>query len=156
MINIEKLTPYQQIFILSALENVQENDNSDTVYCVEPEQLELRYGVYQEDMADFMSELMDSKIEFNDGKQFSFFQQISYENMMLKFSITDQALAYKDEIYEVLAENNKEPDLLEIAQGYYETFRDDYEDCWQTTNYDGQYCPLCPHNSKCGGYKDRS
>lgn len=155
MINIEKLNAYQQNFILSALENSQENDNSSTVYSVEPKQLNIRYGVYQEDMADFMKDLMKAKIETTDGKQFSFFQEIQFENMMLQFCITDEALAHKDEIYRVLAENNKEQDLLEIVKGYYETFGDDYEDCWRTGNYDDQYCPLCPHSSECSGYEDR-
>ena len=79
MINIENLSAYQQDFILSALEKVRANDNSNTVYRVAPECLYTRYGVLQEDMADFMTEMMDSKIGLSDGKQFSFFREIGFE-----------------------------------------------------------------------------
>ena len=146
MINIENLSAYQQDFILSALEKVRANDNSNTVYRVAPECLYTRYGVSQEDIADFMTEMMDSKIGITEDKQFSFFREIG---------MTDEAFTYKDEIHEKLAEVNGEEDFLEILDGYYESFGADYEDCWETTNYDGQYCPLCPHSSECSGYEDR-
>ena len=155
MINIENLSAYQQDFILSALEKVRANDNSNTVYRVAPECLYTRYGVSQEDISDFMTEMMDSKIGIAEDKQFSFFREIGFEDMMLYFIMTDEAFTYKDEIHEKLAEENGEEDFLEILDGYYESFGADYEDCWETTNYDGQYCPLCPHSSECSGYEDR-
>lgn len=34
---------------------------------------------------------------------------------------------------------------------YYE---DEYERCWQTGEYDDQYCGNCPHNSDCNGEDD--
>ena len=155
MINIENLSAYQRDFILSALEKVQTNDNSNTVYRVAPECLYTRYGVSQEDIADFMTDMMDSKIGIAEDKQFSFFREIGFENMMLYFRMEDEAFTHKDEIHERLAEGNSGEDFLEILQGYNESFGADYEDCWETTNYDGQSCPLCPHCHECSGYEDR-
>lgn len=28
---------------------------------------------------------------------------------------------------------------------------DEYERCWQTGQYEDQYCPNCPHNNDCNG-----
>lgn len=47
-------------------------------------------------------------------------------------------------------------ELVEDLKGYYDSFGADYEHCWTTTYYEGEYCPLCPHRFECGGYKDRS
>lgn len=30
----------------------------------------------------------------------------------------------------------------------------DFESCWNTGEYDGQMCDLCPHNSECSGYEE--
>ena len=30
----------------------------------------------------------------------------------------------------------------------------EYDSCWLTGNYDGQYCELCPHKGECSGYED--
>ena len=30
-------------------------------------------------------------------------------------------------------------------------YEDEYERCWQTGEYDDQYCADCPHNSDCNG-----
>jgi hypothetical protein len=34
---------------------------------------------------------------------------------------------------------------------YYE---DEYERCWQTGEYDDQYCTECPHNYECNGEEE--
>lgn len=33
-------------------------------------------------------------------------------------------------------------------------YEDEYERCWQTGEYDDQYCADCPHNSDCNGEDD--
>ena len=37
-----------------------------------------------------------------------------------------------------------EMEIIEGANGY-----DEYEHCWESGNYEDQYCPLCPHYSEC-------
>lgn len=31
---------------------------------------------------------------------------------------------------------------------------DEYERCWETGAYAGQYCPCCPHSGECSGCDD--
>ena len=30
----------------------------------------------------------------------------------------------------------------------------DYEKCYETGEYDGEYCEMCPHKFECSGYED--
>lgn len=30
---------------------------------------------------------------------------------------------------------------------------DNYEDCWNTGNYDDQDCNFCPHKDECSGFE---
>ncbi|WP_296617286.1 hypothetical protein [Ruminococcus sp.] len=33
-------------------------------------------------------------------------------------------------------------------------FEDNYEHCWETGDYDGQYCACCPHAGECSAGED--
>ena len=35
-----------------------------------------------------------------------------------------------------------------------DNIQNQYDNCYETGNYEDQYCELCPHKSECSGYED--
>lgn len=46
-------------------------------------------------------------------------------------------------------------ELIEDIANFKAQESEAYDMCWNTGDYEDQYCPLCPHNSECSGYDDR-
>ena len=45
-------------------------------------------------------------------------------------------------------------DELNRVKTELEECEDEYERCWQTGEYDDQYCADCPHNYECNGEEE--
>lgn len=157
MINVKNLSAHQQHFLHCALEKAQPGDTQDTRYSVSLTSVFSLFGISQAELVDFANELIESNIEV-DGKTVSIFAEIDIEYPRLEYRLTEDVLPHKEELLEKLWVGNEigeKMDILAELDAYYEDFGIDYESCWQTTDYDGQYCPLCPHRMECGGYEDR-
>lgn len=46
-------------------------------------------------------------------------------------------------------------DMIEEVADFQAQEANAYDACWNTGEYEDQYCPLCPHSSECSGYEDR-
>lgn len=45
-------------------------------------------------------------------------------------------------------------DINELFVNDFDCGSDNYDMCWESGNYVGQYCPCCPYRNECSGYED--
>lgn len=101
------------------------------------------YGVHIQDYSQTLSE------NIGDSRNEPMYIHLATNNVWLSTSPDGIEDA------EYICTLNSAEETIEDMINYESQQADSYDACWDTGEYEDQYCPLCPHSSECGGYEDR-
>lgn len=104
------------------------------------------YGVYIQDYSQTLSE------NIGDSRNEPMYIHLATNNVWLSTS-PDGIEGAEDAEY--ICTLNSVEETIEDMINYESQQADYYDACWNTGDYEDQYCPLCPHRFDCGGYGDR-
>lgn len=107
------------------------------------------YGVYIQDYSQTLSE------NIGDSRNEPMYIHLASKNVWLSTSPDSVDDADDAEYICTLEIPNDADELLELLSSYESQEFNAYDDCWNTGDYEDQYCPLCPHRFDCSGYEDR-
>lgn len=107
------------------------------------------HGVYIQDYSQTLSE------NIGDSRNEPMYIHLASNNVWLSTSPDSVDEAENAEYICTLEIPNDADELLELLASYESQEFNAYDDCWNTGDYEDQYCPLCPHRFDCSGYEDR-
>lgn len=107
------------------------------------------YGVYIQDYSQTLSE------NIGDSRSEPMYIHLATNNVWLSTSPDSVDDADDAEYICTLNIPVTTEDMIEELANYEAQEANAYDACWNTGEYEDQYCPLCPHNSECSGYEDR-
>lgn len=107
------------------------------------------YGVCIQDYSQTLSE------NIGDSRNEPMYIHLATNNVWLSTSPDSVDDADDAEYICTLEIQNDADELLELLASYESQEFNAYDDCWNTGDYEDQYCPLCPHRFDCSGYEDR-
>lgn len=107
------------------------------------------YGVFIQDYSQTLSE------NIGDSRNEAMYIHLATKNVWLSSSPDSVEDADDAEYICTLNTPDTLEDMVNDLAEYVGSEASAYDDCWNSGEYEDQYCPLCPHNSECGGYEDR-
>lgn len=108
------------------------------------------YGVYIQDYSQTLSE------NIGDSRNEPMYIHLASNNVWLSTSPDSVDGADDAEYICTLNIPVTTEDMIEELASYEAQESNAYDACWNTGEYEDQYCPLCPHSSECSGYEDRN
>lgn len=107
------------------------------------------YGVYIQDYSQTLSE------NIGDSRNEPMYIHLATNNVWLSTSPDSVDDADDAEYICTLEKADSIEELSDFLASYEAQEANAYDACWNTGEYEDQYCPLCPYNSECSGYEDR-
>lgn len=107
------------------------------------------YGVHIQDYSQTLSE------NIGDSRNEPMYIHLATNNVWLSTSPDSVDDADDAEYICTLEKADSIEELSDFLASYEAQEANAYDACWNTGEYDDQYCPLCPHSSECSGYEDR-
>lgn len=107
------------------------------------------YGVYIQDYSQTLSE------NIGDSRNEPMYIHLASKNVWLSTSPDSIEGAEDAEYICTLEKSDSIEELSDFLASYEVQEANAYDACWNTGEYEDQYCPLCPHSSECSGYEDR-
>lgn len=107
------------------------------------------YGVYIQDYSQTLSE------NIGDSRNEPMYIHLATNNVWLLTSPDSIEDAEDAEYIYTLEKADSIEELSDFLASYEAQEANAYDACWNTGEYEDQYCPLCPHSSECSGYEDR-
>ena len=107
------------------------------------------YGVFIQDYSQTLSE------NIGDSRNEPMYIHLATDNVWLSTSPDSVEDAEDAEYICTLEKPDSIEELSDFLASYEAQEANSYDACWNTGEYEDQYCPLCPHSSECSGYEDR-
>lgn len=108
----------------------------------------MNHGVYIQDYSQTLSE------HIGDSRNEPMYIHLASNNVWLSTSPDSVESADDAEYICTLEKPDGIEELSDFLTNYEAQESGSYNACWNTGEYEDQYCPLCPHRHECGGYKD--
>ncbi len=106
------------------------------------------HGVYIQDYSQTLPE------NIGDSRNEPMYIHLASNNVWLSTSPDGVESADNAEYICTLEKPDSIEELSDFLTNYEAQESGSYDACWNTGEYEDQYCPLCPHCHECGGYKD--